>query len=71
MAGTDKGTDRSIGDAQGRDTGPGGRSQQPALDAAADQILRDAREAELARLATPEIGTTTDPADDEPRRAEP
>ena len=56
----------------GAGTGAGGTGEvRPELDETSKQILEDDRNAELNRLATPEIGTTTDPASGEPRRGEP
>ena len=56
----------------GAGTGAGGADEaRPELDETSKQILEDDRNAELNRLATPEIGTTTDPASGEPRRGEP
>ena len=73
---------RAPGDAEGRGAAAGGQAPRsteaggagearPVLDETSKQILEDDTSAELNRLATPEIGTTTDPASGEPRRGEP
>ncbi len=75
-------SDRAPEDAEGRDAAAGGQAPRsteaggtgearPELDETSKQFLEDDRNAELNRLATPEIGTNTDPASGEPRRGEP
>ena len=70
-------SDRTPGDAEGRGATPGGQEAngsgeaRPELDETSKHILEDARSAELNRLATPEIGTTTDLTSNQPRRGEP
>ncbi len=74
MSGTSGASGRAPGDTEGPSagTGAGGAGEtRPELDETSKQILEDDRNAELNRLATPEIGTTTDPASGEPRRGEP
>ena len=74
MSGTSGASGRAPGNAEGpgAGTGAGGAGEtRPELDETSKQILEDDRTAELNRLATPEIGTTTDPASGEPRRGEP
>ncbi len=74
MSGTSGASGRASGDTEpaGPSTGAGGADQaRPELDETSKQILEDDTRAELNRLATPEIGTTTDPASGEPRRGEP
>jgi hypothetical protein len=74
MSGTSGASGRAPGDTEpaGATTGTGGAGEaRPELDETSKQILDDDTSAELNRLATPEIGTTTDPASGEPRRGEP
>ena len=74
MSGTSGASGPAPGSAEqpGVGTGAGGAGEaRPELDETSKQILEDDRNAELNRLATPEIGTTTDPASGEPRRGEP
>ncbi len=74
MSGTSGASGRAQGGTEpaGAGTGAGGAGEtRPELDETSKQILEDDRNAELNRLATPEIGTTTDPASGEPRRGEP
>ena len=77
MSGISGASDRAPGETDGPVASPGGRDPggageaRPELDETSKQVLEDDRNAELSRLATPEIGTTTDPASNEPRRGEP
>ena len=74
MSGTSGASGRAPGDTEPPGAGTGARGAgetRPELDETSKQILEDDRNAELNRLATPEIGTTTDPASGEPRRGEP
>ena len=74
MSGTSGASGRAPGDTEppGAGTGAGGAGEtRPELDETSKQILEDDLNAEMNRLATPEIGITTDPASGEPRRGEP